>query len=282
MRVTIVGCSPAWPNPGGAQSGYLVQGSGRLLLDCGPGVLPRLRVEEGWPEVAAIAITHFHLDHWGDLVPWTWGGQYGPGREVPRARLWVPPNGTEELHHFGKHFGTDGMFEEAFDLHEYAEGEPFEAAGLEVTPIRVLHYDIETYGFRVADGERTLAYSGDSAPCDALVEVARDSDLFLCEAAVALDRRVVTVRVRPLVAHPSTAVGVLERVVEREQEHVLGACELGDQLVEATDLRLRVRPPIVPRQHVRDRDAQAQLLAAAHHRAQVLRGLLDRASLRDV
>ena len=44
MRVHVVGCSPAWPNPGGAQSGYLVEEDGRrILLDCGPGVLPRLR-----------------------------------------------------------------------------------------------------------------------------------------------------------------------------------------------------------------------------------------------
>ena len=26
MNLTVVGCSPAWPNPGGAQSGYLVNG----------------------------------------------------------------------------------------------------------------------------------------------------------------------------------------------------------------------------------------------------------------
>src|SRR2546422_900228 len=36
VRLVVVGCSPAWPNPGGAQSGYLVEGRGRLLLDCGP------------------------------------------------------------------------------------------------------------------------------------------------------------------------------------------------------------------------------------------------------
>src|SRR5205085_2209492 len=69
VRLTIVGCSPAWPNPGGAQSGYLVEGRGRLLLDCGPGVLARLREREAWPQMDAIAITHFHLDHWGDIGP---------------------------------------------------------------------------------------------------------------------------------------------------------------------------------------------------------------------
>src|SRR5207248_607917 len=44
-----------WHNAGGAQSGYLVEGGGRLLLDCGPGVLARLRESDGWPKVDAIA-----------------------------------------------------------------------------------------------------------------------------------------------------------------------------------------------------------------------------------
>src|SRR3712207_8410328 len=44
-----------------SQSGYLVEGPGTLLLDCGPGVLGRLR-ERSLGEVEAAAITHFHLD----------------------------------------------------------------------------------------------------------------------------------------------------------------------------------------------------------------------------
>ena len=140
MKVIVVGCSPAWPNPGGAQSGYLVEGSGRLLLDCGPGVLPRLREQEGWPRVDAIVITHFHLDHWGDLVPWAFGVMYGPGRDVPKPRLLVPPGGGDELDLFADKLGVEGMFAEAFDVSEYPENEPFEAAGLEVTAIRVPHY----------------------------------------------------------------------------------------------------------------------------------------------
>src|ERR1700745_2660250 len=122
MKVIVVGCSPAWPNPGGAQSGYLVEGSGRLLLDCGPGVLPRLREQEGWPHVDAIVITHFHLDHWGDLVPWAFGAlraMYCRARKALKPVLFVPPQGNAELANFADKLGVEGMFSAAFDVREY-------------------------------------------------------------------------------------------------------------------------------------------------------------------
>jgi ribonuclease BN (tRNA processing enzyme) len=185
VKLIVVGCSPAWPNPGGAQSGYLVEGSaGRLLMDCGPGVLPRLREREGWPRVDAIAITHFHLDHWGDLVPWVWGLQFGPAADLPHPELWLPPGGRATLENLGETLGQTDMFDRAFDIHEYEDGVAFAAAGVTVTPRRVLHYTMLAFGFRVSDNGTTLAYSGDSGPSDALPELARDADLFLCEATL--------------------------------------------------------------------------------------------------
>ncbi|MBI4172813.1 MAG: MBL fold metallo-hydrolase [Actinobacteria bacterium] len=184
MKLTVVGCSPAWPNPGGAHSGYLVEGPGRVLLDCGPGVLTRLREREAWPRVDAIVITHFHLDHWGDLVPWVWGSMYGLGHEAPQPELWVPPGGREHLEELGWRLGFPDMFERTFAIREYAEGVSFVAAGLTVTALRLPHYTLQTFGLRVANNRRTLAYSGDAAPSEQLVELARDADLFLCEATL--------------------------------------------------------------------------------------------------
>jgi ribonuclease BN (tRNA processing enzyme) len=185
LKLTVVGCSPAWPNPGGAQSGYLVEGSGRVLLDCGAGVLARLRAQEEWPRVDAIVITHFHLDHWADVVPWVWGALFGPGRGRPAPELWLPPNGIVSLEHLGTHFGRAEMFSSAFELREYAAATTFETAGFEITPLRLVHYDLETYGLRVACDGKSFAYSGDSAPCPELTDLARDADLFLCEATLA-------------------------------------------------------------------------------------------------
>ena len=185
MELIVIGCSPAWHNPGGAESGYLVESEGRrLLLDCGPGVFARLREQDGWPRVDAIAITHFHLDHWGDLVPWTFGAAYGPGRGTPPPDLWLPPGGIQWLRTFVSELNADPVFQ-VFTVREYDDRVPFRTAGLEVVPIRVLHYDLISFGFRVGDGRKTLAYSGDSGPSPALAELARGADLFVCEATLA-------------------------------------------------------------------------------------------------
>jgi ribonuclease BN (tRNA processing enzyme) len=187
VRLTVVGCSPAWPNPGGAQSGYLVEGAGSVLLDCGTGVLARLREDRLWPELDAIVITHFHLDHWGDLVPWVWGANYLNGRDLPlgRPELWVPPQGRARLEQFGELLGFPDMFERVFEVREYEPNAPFEVGGHTVTAVRVPHYRLEAYALRISDGSRTLAYSGDSGPSDVLSELARDADLFVCEATLA-------------------------------------------------------------------------------------------------
>ena len=175
MRLTVIGCSPAWPNPGSAQSGYLVEGRGRLLVDCGPGVLARLREKEDWPQVDAIAITHLHLDHVADLIGWLWGVLMGPGRGRPQPVLWLPQGGEDGLKPL-----ADNL-RDVFELHEYVAREPFEAAGYTITPYPTRHAALP-HGFRITDGEKTLAFSGDSGPDPVLAELADGADLFLCEA----------------------------------------------------------------------------------------------------
>ena len=180
VQLDVIGSSPAWPNPGGACSGYLVER--RLLLDCGPGVLAKLREREPWPTVDAIAITHLHLDHWGDLIPWVWGSLFGPGNGQ-RPELWLPPGSQEALRPILAQLGNEEMLRRAFHVTEYEPGIPFEAAGLRVNAYKLIHYDMDAHGFRV-EGDRTVAYSGDTAPCSDLDRLAEDSDLFVCEATL--------------------------------------------------------------------------------------------------
>ena len=184
MKLTVIGCSPAWPNPGGAQSGYLVESNGtRVLLDCGPGVLGRLRDSEPWPSLDAIVISHFHLDHWGDLVPWVWGSMFrSEHKEAPE--LWLPPGGRATLVDHGSRLGFPNMFEQVFAEREFEPHEPFAVDGLRITTVPMLHYRMPAYGMRVEADGATLAYSADTGPTEALDELAHDADLFVCEATL--------------------------------------------------------------------------------------------------
>ena len=74
-----------------------------------------------------------------------------------------------------------GMTEE-FDFREYVD-EPLVRVGpLTVEVVRVVH-PVESYAMKVSHGGRSLVYSGDTAISEALVELARGTDLLLAEAA---------------------------------------------------------------------------------------------------
>jgi ribonuclease BN (tRNA processing enzyme) len=181
VKLTVVGSSPAWPNPNSSHAGYLVESDGgRLLVDCGPGVLARLRAREPWPRIDAIVISHFHLDHCGDLVPWLWGHLMGPAASISGPDLHLPPGGLTRI----TSLAPLERFKQVFRIAEYGDGVPFSAAGHEITPVRVAHSDEPTWGLRIEHGGSVLAYSADTGPTPALAELARDADIFLCEATL--------------------------------------------------------------------------------------------------
>jgi ribonuclease BN (tRNA processing enzyme) len=113
-----------------------------------------------------------------------WGTLNGPGRDQRHSELWLPPEGRDRVRDFGSRLGWDDMFEQTFELRDYRADEPFEAAGFTVVARQLPHYTLLTFGLRVTNGSRSLAYSGDCGPDEALVELARGADLLVCEATL--------------------------------------------------------------------------------------------------
>jgi ribonuclease BN (tRNA processing enzyme) len=93
--------------------------------------------------------------------------------------------GRAFLEELGSRLGFPDMFERTFVVSEYDAETPFAtSAGVEVLPIRLPHYRLETYGFRVSNGSATLAYTGDTGPSERIAELGRDADLLVCEATL--------------------------------------------------------------------------------------------------
>jgi ribonuclease BN (tRNA processing enzyme) len=47
-----------------------------------------------------------------------------------------------------------------------------------------MNHPVETFGFRLEHAGRSLAYSADTGQTDAVLRLARDADLLLCEASL--------------------------------------------------------------------------------------------------
>jgi ribonuclease BN (tRNA processing enzyme) len=185
LTLTILGAGPAAPNPGGANSGYLVrQGDTAAVMDCGPGTAGQIALHVPPNRLEGVAISHFHPDHYFDLIAVYYLVKFGKPRSG-RLPVWVPPGGREFLDRFGRVIANKvAMLEDMLELREYPAESPVTIGGLEFSFYPVQHY-IPAYAMRVrGEGGAVLTFSGDVAPCPELPRAAKDVDLFLCESAL--------------------------------------------------------------------------------------------------
>jgi ribonuclease BN (tRNA processing enzyme) len=181
VKLTVVGCSGSFPGPESPASCYLVEADGfRLLLDLGSGALGALQRHIGVADVDAVALTHLHPDHCLDMCSYYVARRYHPGGPLPRIPVYGPSSTPARLARAYDVPAAPGMTGQ-FVFSRYPDG-VFEVGPFRVSAVPVSH-PVETYGLRVEHGGRVLAYSGDSAPCDGLVRVAKGADTFLCEAS---------------------------------------------------------------------------------------------------
>ena len=190
FRLTVVGCSGSYPGPDSPASCYLLEAehtsdSGetrtwRVLVDLGNGALGHLHRHVDPLAIDAVLLSHLHADHCLDLCGYYVMRKYHPTDPQPQIPVWGPAGTAERMARAYDLPLEPGMGEE-FDFR------PYDGA-LEVGPFRVEAHEVEhpvtAYALRITAYGRTLAYSGDTEWTESLVEVARDADLFVCEAYV--------------------------------------------------------------------------------------------------
>jgi ribonuclease BN (tRNA processing enzyme) len=184
MDLTILGRSPASPNPGEACAGYLVESGGsRVLLDIGPGVVAQLLGRHHPNELEAVVVSHMHADHMLDLVTLRYVYPWRAQPKEERLRVVMPPGSADQLLYLAKGVGSSRHFEDIFRISEHDGSSTFVLGALSLTPVRTQHY-IPCWGFRVEADGRRLAYTADTAPCGGLTDLADSPDLLLSEATL--------------------------------------------------------------------------------------------------
>ena len=181
MEVTILGSQGTWPGPGGQTCGYLVSHEEfHLWVDAGTGTFARLQEHVEIGDVGGLLISHGHPDHFVDIIPAFYARHYGK-LGAPGLPFWSPDGFTDLAALLVSENGRNVMAE-AYAFRVAEEGAPFEIGPFRVTPFEMRHVGVKALGFRIEAGGVALAYTGDTGPCDEVVALAREADVFLAEA----------------------------------------------------------------------------------------------------
>jgi ribonuclease BN (tRNA processing enzyme) len=165
--LTVVGCSGSVPGPDSACSCYLVEADGfRLLLDLGTGAVGPMQRYVAGPDVDSVFVTHAHGDHCHDV----WELVYLRARAGTAGRLPVygPPDVAEK-------------YPDRAEAEKYLALDPVpDKIGPWRVRTAVAEHALENWAVRLDD---RLCYTGDTAPCAAVDELASGCRVLLAEAA---------------------------------------------------------------------------------------------------
>jgi len=175
----VLGCSGTFPSADSACSAYLVRHEGySLLIDVGNGSIGALQRIGGLLDVDAVLLSHLHADHCVDLAAYSYARRFHP-EKPDRLPIYGPKGTQSRLCRIFDSTPRDGL-EGVYDFHTVESGRmelgPFQ---LDLAPT---NHPIECYAIRVTADGRSMTYSADTGQSDKVVDLARETDLFLCEA----------------------------------------------------------------------------------------------------
>ncbi|WP_054034013.1 MBL fold metallo-hydrolase [Desulfatitalea tepidiphila] len=191
MKITILGSGTCVPRLTRSASSVLVEsGRAKILVDLGPGTMHRL-LQYGLTifDLTHIFLTHFHPDHTAELVPLLFATKY-PDAEARTHRLTLAAGTGLKRFYQGLRAVYDHWIvlpEDQMALQEIdtLAGETIRYFEDFVLTARPVNHRPESLAYRISDPDgRSMACSGDTDVCDALVDVAREVDLFICESAM--------------------------------------------------------------------------------------------------
>jgi ribonuclease BN (tRNA processing enzyme) len=151
-----------------------------LWLDAGSGTFARLQQSIRVDQMTGIVISHGHPDHFSDMLMCFYARRYG-GLGEPGLPVFSPPDFIEKAALLVQEEGVKVLQEDlAFNL--LADGDEFSIGPFNVRAFQMVHVGVQALGYRIEADGIVLAYSGDAGESANLVELAREADLFLCEA----------------------------------------------------------------------------------------------------
>ena len=207
-RIYVLGAGTPTPTPTRFGSSYVIQvGDEYLMVDCGPAATHKLVKTGLWPtNIDYLFFTHHHFDHDVDypcFLLCRWDQSIGG-----ENRLQVyGPNLTERI--TDGLIGEDGVFSHDWKARvnhplsqrvyenrggtrprrppdvlakDVGPGQVFSGNDWEVNAAPAEHVQpyLDSLAYRIDSPGGSVVFTGDTQPCDTVVDLAKDADVMLC------------------------------------------------------------------------------------------------------
>ncbi|MEE2906737.1 MAG: MBL fold metallo-hydrolase [Planctomycetota bacterium] len=190
LHLLGTGCPAVDPDRLGPAALVRSKDGARLLVDCGSGVTQRL-VSAGTPgaEIDLLLLTHLHSDHVVDLFQlvissWHQGRDRGLQVVGPAGtqefvgallEVWRPELERRVMHE--KRPSVDGL---DVEINEIGHGAEMELGNLLIEAFEVDHRPMTpALGYSFREDDRLLVLSGDTGPCETLIEASMGCDVLV-------------------------------------------------------------------------------------------------------
>ncbi len=183
LDLRFIGTGNAFAPGGLCWNGFLLDG--RFLFEAPPQALQSLnRMGIDANDLDAVVLSHHHGDHFLGLpflfLQWKYGKRTRPIRIIG-------PAGTKDITlDIGRQV-YPGLLDTTFEVEwdEVRGGGRTGASGLDIEAVDVQHDRrlSGTHGYSLSLDGRRIAYTGDSALCDSVLDLARTSEALVSECA---------------------------------------------------------------------------------------------------
>ncbi|SDJ08229.1 MBL fold metallo-hydrolase [Alteribacillus bidgolensis] len=199
-KVTMLGTGSPRPDvERSAPSQVIHFGDLPVLIDCGEGTTAQLQ-RAGIPpqSITTLFITHLHSDHILGYGQFLLGG-WGLGRRKLRV---IGPKGMKHYHETMLSLFKDDI-DYRVELGRSPKGVREEVEIIEIDepgeidlkiddlPVRVytaeMIHNVPTYALRFEGEDHVIVHSGDTAPTENIVELAKDADILIQDACLAVN-----------------------------------------------------------------------------------------------
>lgn len=189
MKITVVGSGTAVPNGERNSSGYVVANREvQILLDCGAGIvhaLPRYGID--WERLTHLFISHFHVDHLGELASLFFAFRHGMKSSRQEPLTLFAPRGIDRILTLLKEAFGQNLFTPKFPVKvvELEPGDDVQLPGEGRLTVAKTPHTEESLAVKIESDNRIFGYTGDTAFSEPLAQFFSHADLLICECSFA-------------------------------------------------------------------------------------------------